>query len=408
MYGACLAVPVRRCQQTVATMPVSKSHGPALVVDDDPGVRRDFARMLTHCGFEVEVAEDGRQAIERLKSHQFEFILTDIEMPQGSGLDLLKTVREYDLDVPVVLITGRPGLESAMRAVEYGAFRYLTKPIDLDELSRVVQQATSMHQLAKLKREALEVVGAEGRQLGDRASLDARFSLALEKLWVAFQPIVHWPAKNVVAYEALVRSNEPTLKTPLDLLDAAERLGRSHDLGRRIRYLVSQAASDAPFGTLLFINLHPLDLNDDELYSVASPLTNIAGRIVLELTERASLDDVPSLATKIARLRRLGFRVAIDDLGAGYAGLSTFTQLEPDFVKLDMSLVRGVDRSERKQRVISALNRLCEGDLSIQVVTEGVETSAERDVLAREGCVLLQGYLFAKPAQGFPTPVWQV
>jgi EAL domain-containing protein (putative c-di-GMP-specific phosphodiesterase class I) len=386
-----------------------KGRGTALVVDDEPSVRRDFSRMLQHFGFEVEVAEDGRQAAERLKGRNFEVILSDIEMPHGTGLDLLKVVRRHDLDVPVVLITGRPGLETAIEAIEYGAFRYLTKPVDLEELSRVVQQATTMHQLAKIKREALEVVGDDGgRQLGDRASLDARFNGALEKLWVAFQPIVHWAERKTVAYEALIRSDEPTLRSPVDLLDAAERLDRMQDLGRRIRLLISEAVREAPPDALLFINVHARDLNDDELFAPTSPLAPIAERVVLELTERASLDAVSGLVAKIQRLRQLGFRVAIDDLGAGYAGLSTFTQLDPDFVKLDMSLVRGVDGSERKQRVISALNRLCERDLSIQVVTEGVETPAERDVLAREGCVLFQGYLFAKPARGFPTPVWKV
>ncbi|HEX2881646.1 MAG TPA: EAL domain-containing protein [Polyangiaceae bacterium] len=380
--------------------------GTALVVDDEPSIRRDFARMLQFCGFQVEVAEDGREAIERLKAQRFDVILSDIEMPNSNGLELLKTVREYDLDVPVVLVTGRPGFDSAVKAVEYGAFRYLTKPVDLDELSRVVLQAATMHQLAKVKREALEIIGAEGRQLGDRASLDARFNGALDKLWIAFQPIVHLTERKTVAYEALVRSNESTLRSPLELLDAAERLDRLHHLGRRIRQQIAEAAVQAPTDVLLFINLHPRDLNDEELYSTEAPLTLIAKRIVLELTERASLKEVDGLAAKITRLRQLGFRVAVDDLGAGYAGLSTFIQLEPDFVKLDMSLVRGVDLSERKQSVIRALNQLCETDLSIRVVTEGVETTAERDALAKEGCVLLQGYLFAKPAQGFPIPNW--
>jgi EAL domain-containing protein (putative c-di-GMP-specific phosphodiesterase class I) len=381
--------------------------GTALVVDDEPSIRRDFARMLQFCGFQVEAAADGREAIERLKAQRFEVILSDIEMPNSNGLELLKTVREYDLDVPVVLVTGRPGFDSAVKAVEYGAFRYLTKPVDLDELSRVVLQATTMHQLAKVKREALEIIGAEGRQLGDRASLDARFNGALDKLWIAFQPIVHLTERKTVAYEALVRSNEPTLRSPLELLDAAERLDRLHHLGRRIRQQIAEAAAHAPADVLLFINLHPRDLNDDELYSSEAPLTIIARRVVLELTERASLKEVEGLAAKITRLRQLGFRVAVDDLGAGYAGLSTFIQLDPDFVKLDMSLVRGVDLSERKQSVIRALNRLCETDLSIRVVTEGVETAEERDALAKEGCVLLQGYLFAKPAHGFPIPNWR-
>ncbi len=85
---------------------------------------------------------------------------------------------------------------------------------------------------------------------------------------------------------------------------------------------------------------------------------------------------------------------------------TSFTQLEPEFVKLDMSLVRGVDVSARKRSVVRAMARLCAKELAIDVISEGVETVPERDVLADEGCELLQGYLFARPAAGFPAPRW--
>lgn len=380
--------------------------GRALVVDDDAHVRKDLRRVLQTMGFSVDLAGNGREAAELLKQQSFDVVVSDIDMPEMTGLELLRTIRQYDLDVPLLLVTGNPGLETAVQAVQYGAFRYLTKPVDVESLSQAVKEATVLHRMARLKREALEIIGAEGKQLGDRASLDARFSHALEQLWMAQQPIVQWPERKVFAYEALMRSREPSLRGPADLLDAAERLGRLHDLGRCIRARVAQAAVDAPAGVSLFVNLHSRDLADEELYSASAPLSALAQRVVLEITERASLDDIDGLAARIERLRTLGFRIAIDDLGAGYAGLTSFTQLEPDFAKLDMSLVRGVDQSERKQSVIRAMNTLCKQDLSVQVVTEGVETAAERDTLAKLGCDLLQGYLFARPTEGFVAPNW--
>jgi EAL domain-containing protein (putative c-di-GMP-specific phosphodiesterase class I) len=93
--------------------------------------------------------------------------------------------------------------------------------------------------------------------------------------------------------------------------------------------------------------------------------------------------------------------LAIDDLGAGYAGLSSFSILEPEFVKLDMSLVRGIDTSTRKQSLVRSMVVLCERELAMHVVCEGVETKAESDTLATLGCDLLQGYLFARPSKGF-------
>jgi EAL domain-containing protein (putative c-di-GMP-specific phosphodiesterase class I) len=377
-----------------------------LLADDDENIRRDFKRMLTKLGFVVETAVDGQAAVELLTGSSFDVIISDLSMPRMGGLEFLRAVRRRDLDIPVVLMTGSPELETSLQAIEYGAFRYLRKPVDWSELGEVIRRAIGMHQMARLKREALGAIESEGRQLGDRASLEVRFGNAIEQLWMAYQPIVHPAEQTVFAYEALVRSNEPSLRGPLDLLDAAERLGRVHDLGRRIRREVTRSAPDAPDHVLLFVNLHATDLNDPELFSIDSPLTRIAQRVVLEITERASLHGVGDVAGKVKLLREFGYRIAVDDLGAGYAGLASFAQLEPEFVKLDMSLVRDVDTSARKRSVVRAMAQLCANDLEIQVICEGVETVAERVVLALEHCELLQGYLFAKPERGFVEPRW--
>jgi EAL domain-containing protein (putative c-di-GMP-specific phosphodiesterase class I) len=127
--------------------------------------------------------------------------------------------------------------------------------------------------------------------------------------------------------------------------------------------------------------------------------------VVLEVTERASLHGVKHVPDGVRRLKALGFQVAIDDLGAGYAGLTSFTQLEPEVAKLDMSLVRGIDADSRRQHIVRSMRRLC-NELGILVVAEGVETPAERDALAGLGCDLLQGYLFARPERGFKAPRW--
>jgi EAL domain-containing protein (putative c-di-GMP-specific phosphodiesterase class I) len=390
----------------MTTTPAEHGAPKVLLIDDDDDVRRDYARVLRRLGFVAETAADGQDAIELLQRTSYEVIISDLEMPRMGGLALLRAVRQHDLDVPVVLMTGRPDLSSAMEAVEYGAFRYLTKPVDILQLGELLRRAISMHELATLRRSALELLGVEGRQLGDRASLDARFSNALEELWFAFQPIVRWPDRRVFAYEALLRSDEPLLRSPPEILDAAERLDRLHDLGRRCRERIAAAAGDAPDGALLFVNLHPADLNDDELLSADSPLARFASRVVLEITERSSLHDVRGLAARIARLRQLGYRIAIDDLGSGYAGLSSFSQLEPELVKLDMSLIRDIDTSTKKRSVVRAMSRLCNSELAIQLVCEGVETPGERDALVQEGCSLFQGYLFARAARGFPSPQW--
>ena len=100
-------------------------------------------------------------------------------------------------------------------------------------------------------------------------------------------------------------------------------------------------------------------------------------------------------------LRNRGFRIAIDDLGAGYAGLSSFALLEPEFVKLDMTLIRDIDTSSVKQKLVKSIASMCK-DMGLFVIAEGVETPGERDSVIDLGCELLQGYLFARPGPAFP------
>jgi EAL domain-containing protein (putative c-di-GMP-specific phosphodiesterase class I) len=225
---------------------------------------------------------------------------------------------------------------------------------------------------------------------------------------MAFQPIVNHRKREIVGYEALVRSGHPQLSNPGALLSAGERLGRIGELGQRIRKHVVDALDAAPIETSIFINLHAADLNDDSLFSASSPLCAHATRVVLEITERSSLERVNDVKGRADALRRLGYKIAIDDLGAGYAGLSSFAQLDPDIAKLDMSLVRDIDASEQKRKIVRSMLEVCTKELGVGVVCEGVETIAERDVLDELGSDTQQGYLFGRPSAGFVPPAWSV
>jgi EAL domain-containing protein (putative c-di-GMP-specific phosphodiesterase class I) len=122
--------------------------------------------------------------------------------------------------------------------------------------------------------------------------------------------------------------------------------------------------------------------------------------VVLEITERAALEEVDDVPGRAQRLRDLGFGLAVDDLGAGYAGLNSFAQLAPEYVKLDITLVSGIHRDRLRRKLIRSLTTLC-SDMGITVVAEGVETPDERDTLVELGCDLLQGYLLGRPSATF-------
>jgi EAL domain-containing protein (putative c-di-GMP-specific phosphodiesterase class I) len=185
------------------------------------------------------------------------------------------------------------------------------------------------------------------------------------------------------------------------VLDAAERLEKVTQLGRTLRGLTAKVITDAPIERgLFFVNLHLLDLLDKQLTSAFAPLTKLASRVVLEITERTSLQGHADIRYRVAELKELGFKIAIDDLGGGHARMGTFSPFDTDFVKLDMSLVRDLDRHPTKQRLVKSIIELC-ADSNTKVVGEGVETEAEAKVLVELGCDLLQGYLIARPQLPF-------
>jgi EAL domain-containing protein (putative c-di-GMP-specific phosphodiesterase class I) len=385
--------------------PASKCQGKILLVDDEPALVRILARVLTSAGHEVITAHDGQEAVEQLSLNTFEVVLSDIDMPRMSGITLLRAIREHDPDVPVILMTGAPNLDTAIEAVRHGALLYLSKPIDSDELLSVLQRAVRLARIARVKQEAMVLMNRGGQGIGDRVAAETSLDRALSTMWLAFQPIVRASDRSLYGYEALLRSREATLPHPGAVLDAAERLGRIHLLGQKVRTLAAAEVIGVPTGCTFFVNLHPADLNDENLFSDQSTLSACASRVILEITERSSLEGVKDLRTKLAKLRGMGFRIAIDDLGAGYSGLTSLTSLEPEVVKLDMSLIRDVDKNPKKEKLVRSMTSLCR-DLGMLVVAEGIETPEERDTLVALGCDLLQGYLFAKPAEPFPSFTW--
>ena len=367
--------------------------GAILIVDDEPLLLRAFSRVLLRLGHEVVQAGNGGEAATLVAGRRFDCAFVDIGLPGASGLEVLATLRARDPALPVILMTGTPTLETAIGAVAAGALRYLVKPIEPPDLQQAAVDAIRMR-----RREDGDRHDRRNRDdIANAQSLDRAF----DSLYMAYQPIVRWSRRELYAYEALVRTREPSLPHPGALLEIAQRCDRLPELGRRIRRAVASTASSSL--SRLFVNLHPIDLLDDDLYDPEAPLSRHARRVVLEVTERVGLEEIANLAERLRRLRALGFRVAIDDLGEGYAGLTSLARVAPEFVKLDMSLVRGIDGSVAQQQIVASTVQLCRA-LGSEIIAEGVETAAEREALVTIGLDLLQGYLIARPAPELVVP----
>jgi EAL domain-containing protein (putative c-di-GMP-specific phosphodiesterase class I) len=214
----------------------------------------------------------------------------------------------------------------------------------------------------------------------------------------AFQPIVDVVAREVFSYEALIRgrANEPAFRV-LERVPAHARYQFDEDSR------VAAIALAVQLGLHCHVNLNllPQGLYESDT-SITSTLEAAArhslpiDRVILEVTEGEVIADYANLGQQLNEFRSMGLKVAIDDFGAGYSGLNMLADFQPDQIKIDMNLVRGIERHGPRQSIVRAVVQVC-GDLGIDVIAEGVESLAEYTWFAEQGVRLFQGYLFAKP-----------
>lgn len=211
----------------------------------------------------------------------------------------------------------------------------------------------------------------------------------------AFQPIVDVLAREVYSYEALIRgrANEPAFLV-LERVPPAAKYQFDQDSRAAAIGLAVELGLDCH----LNLNFLPQGLNASVASTVAAAARHRLpiDRVILEVTEGEFIADYAHLGEQLNEFRSIGIKVAIDDFGAGYSGLNMLADFQPDQIKIDMNLVRGIERNGPRQAIVRAIAQVC-CDLGIDVVAEGVESGEEYAWFAEHGVRLFQGYLFAKP-----------
>jgi len=266
----------------------------------------------------------------------------------------------------------------------------------------------------RFRRALLEAISeATTRIEGERAEVRGRLSEELDHILAGahvscvYQPVVRLKDYVVVGYELLARGPlHSDLHCADALFDAARASDRLVELDRLCRRTAARSSETLPEEILRFVNIDPGAffrlLSDVAITEYIADIPEaLRTRTVLEITEKSVIDDFAHCRDVIARLRKHGFRVAVDDAGAGYSGLQTIVETEPDYIKLDISLTRNIDQSLVKQKLVRTLGAFCR-DAGIQLIAEGVETQAQLDALLRLEVPLAQGYLFALPGSPYP------
>lgn len=235
-----------------------------------------------------------------------------------------------------------------------------------------------------------------------RGSTASVRDLTTSDLDVVFQPIVDLSNGATFAHEALTRCKWPEFKNPMTLFAQAQEERCCGSLGRKVREVAFARCTDAP----LFVNLHPHELDEGWLVRPDDPLFFHDRAVYLEITESAAFTYF-SLCVNVLKeiCSRSGAFLVVDDLGAGHSNLKRIIDLEPHVVKLDLALVRGIDKSKRQQILVKQVVALCQA-LGARVVAEGIETEDELSAVIDTGAQYGQGYLFARPQFPIPKPSW--
>jgi EAL domain-containing protein (putative c-di-GMP-specific phosphodiesterase class I) len=364
-----------------------------LVLDDDPSVLELVSRSLSHAGHEVTAVGNGQAAISHMCHRPYDVAVVDYGMPPPDGLEVLRQLRDRQPGCARILLSGVLELPVIMDAVNNGEVSaVVAKPFDPKELIEMVERSmTSRIRAAEVWQEAQDRSLCEEKRMFDEL-------LRGDHLRLAVQPIVEATERQVVAFEALLRSQHAILDGPLRVLQAAERTQRFHDLTSVVAVRAREWLDQLKNGMRLFINLHPEEMSDPGvLMECLGPLIPDARRVVLEVTERSRIQDLDAWRDSVDRVGEAGFALAVDDLGAGYSSLALLADLEPRYIKMDMSIVRGIDQYRRNRKIAELLCRFSAAT-DASLIAEGVETPQEAITLANCGADFLQGYLFGRPA----------
>jgi EAL domain-containing protein (putative c-di-GMP-specific phosphodiesterase class I) len=376
-----------------------------MVADDEPTIREALADLFG--GQEtlelVGVAADADEAIELARRTLPDVALLDVKMPGGGGSRAARAIRSLTPHTRIVALSAHEDRASVLEMLRAGVVAYVVKGASADEILETVRRSVLgqaslsadvaghvVHELAgQLARQEREVVERRERLERIHRALDDP-----DRLSMVYQPIVALHDGTMAGVEALARFDmEPARDPDLWFAEAAEA-GLLVELERSAIRLALADLHLVPRDVYLSINMSPATAASPGFAELLEPFE--AERIVLEVTEHARVEDYDALRAALREMRRMGVRLAVDDAGAGFASLRHILQLDPDLIKVDMSLTQHIDR-ERANRALAAGLIAFAAEIDAQIIAEGIETRTEVDALRGLGVAYGQGLYLAAP-----------
>lgn len=375
-----------------------------MVADDEESVR-DVLQVLLASEPELELvasAADTETAIEAAGREQPDVALVDVQMPGGGGPRAAREIIRRSANTKVIALSAHEDVDTVLRMLRAGALAYVVKGDSTDELLSAIHRAVDGEHLVT-ERLAFPVSSAIAEHLERRRETSRRRQLQRRRIVqvieerefaMAFQPIFDLDTSEIVGLEALARFTGTPRRGPEDWLVEAEACGLRVDLELALARAALDELGEVPPGAHLAINVSPETAISEQLQDVLDGPD--PERLVLEMTEQSPIDDYDGLREALREPRERGVRFAIDDAGAGFASLRHVVRLEPDFIKLDITLTRNIEHDPVRQALAVALVSFSE-QIGATIVAEGVEGGPQLEALRSAGVRLAQGFYLGRP-----------
>ena len=376
-----------------------------VMVAEDENLLRDALAALVAGEPSLEfvgAAADADAAVALASSERPDVALLDVRMPGGGGYRAARGIRERSPQTRVIALSAYDDRTTVLEMVRAGVVGYLVKGAPPGEIVKTIHRS-AMGQGALSGEVAAGVIAELGGLLEHQEHESALFRERLERVetvvqghgpTMVFQPIYHLGQRVPVAYEALARFAPEPVRGPDVWFAEADDVGLGTALQITAARLAMRDLPSIPEYMYLSVNLSPDSILAPAFSQLAESMP--AKRIALELTEHARVDDYEGLAKVLTPLRDQGMQLAVDDAGAGFASLRHILQLQPDIIKLDITLTRDVDADGARRALAAALITFA-GEIGASIVAEGIESEREIDALVGLGVRYGQGYHLARP-----------
>ncbi len=379
-------------------LPVVMPRLRALLAVEDPARAGRLRAAMQN--LEVSYESSPAAALADNDRDPYDVVIADQRLGGVDGIELLhKSFVDSPNSLRLLIVDSVEAFMS-LRGLDVGPVDYfILRSDEIVHLPTAIEDGLARREYQRRQLLNTPRAGVDG---AEKPANEIQRILARKALDFAFQPIFDVRTGTIYGYEALCRPDSTVFCGPMELFQAAVQETRIWELGRLTRDILASRLETLPTEMMVFVNVHPAELGDPVFLQGASKLSHFANRIVFEVTERASIPDFRRFRSVLDELRSLGFRFAVDDLGAGYASLNSVALLEPSFLKIDMTMIRDITSSVTQVRLVRRIVDFA-NDQAIFVVAEGIETQAEAETVIELGCHLLQGFLFGPPQHGFAT-----